>query len=587
MNQDLLKMKPQIFSENKEFCLTPENKIDKWIQIIHKKALDGYKVKLYSDIESTGFAFWNRGRAKYDEVIDKPSLEKDSLKWFIEITTLIDENFILDLTHPLISTSNFNIKEPSKFACMLFSEPVLTNSYQNNWEEVKEKLLDKSIDLHYYEQLFEAYPKDIQKELILNAQKLIKRSQTKALKALTDEAKKLETKVDRMIEFAFVTCYENKDGEVFLLKDDEGDLIYLHEFILPHDGKVKDTQVIDEMPIIPYLIHKTSFDFLKGEEQHPFLNIKLNKKAPNAGELFKVLLRAFNYDDKTKEEKQILSDNIMFFYHNGNGFDVPFIDEELNRYHEDQKLRDLAQVYDTLKIAKAMIPSDAQKFIAACQHNKNFGGKESLKNDPERGIQPTSKSLDNIKRLATYLIDFDPEKPKRIYEKAQEIFFNEFKNYFENEKIDWQKFENMLEYSNNKNPDLNLTKGFKKPTKREVEYATLMERYSKYLEGRKDYVQALNKLKKHELIYKNIHNIKDNIKNNNFLQEALYRLNNVDRSAHGARVDSQLFMDAFIVLENAFYLKPKMANETRSIKVDDLSIPDDIQKLLEEKLKGV
>lgn len=585
MNQDLIKMKPQLFPENKVFCLTPEHKIDKWIKIIQDKALAGNKVKLYSDIESTGFAYWNRGRAKFDEFIDAPLLRKDSDKWFVEIEILTTDSFPITLNHPLASSNHFSMKEPTPFACFILGKEEIASSSFLDWNDLENDFANFELGLDYYETVFNSLPANFKKELVLKCKQEIKTMQANAFKKLKKEAIQLEGKVDRMIEFAFVACYENKDGEVFLLKDEDDDLIYFHEFVYPsEDGKVKDEQIIKEMPLIPYIIHKTSFGFLKGEEMHPFLNIKLDKKAPNAGDIFKVLLRLFDFDG-SKKEKSLLADNVLFFFHNGNGFDVPFIDEEMNRFFEDKKLRDLSQVYDTLKIAKEMIPSDVQKFIAACQHNKNFGGQESLKQNLELGILPTSKSLDNIKRLATFLNVFDPNKPKRIYEKAQEHFFNEFKKYFENANINWQKFENMLEYSNSKTPDLNLTKGFKKPLKSEVEYASLMDRYSKYQDGRKEYVKFLNNVKKHELLYKNIHDIKNNIEKNEFLKDALYRLNNIDRTAHGARVDSQLFMDAFIVLENALYLKPKMAKETRSIKLDSLEIPEDMQALL-EKLKG-
>lgn len=583
MDQDLAKMKPQQFPDNKVFCLTPEHKIEKWIKIIQQKALEGYKIKLYSDIESTGFGYWSRGRAMYDEYMDKKLMEKDSIKFGLGIEVLMNKDFPIELTHPLCDKKHFDLKEPSSFAVFIFGEKILKeNGY--NYDEHLEKIKDETVGMNYFDDALILIDKETKKSLMVSARSGIKAIGTKAFNHLKKEAINLAGKVDRMIEYAFVTCYENQDGEVFLLKDEDGDLIYFHEFCNPMDEKIKEEQVIESMPLIPYLIHKSSFDFLKGEEEHPFLKIKLDKSAPNAGEIFRVLLSVFKYEG-TDKEKETLSDNIKMFFHNGNGFDVPFLDEEMNRFYEDKKMRDLLQVYDTLDIAKELIPSDAQKFIAACQYNKNFGGNESLKNIEEIAILPTSKSLDNVKRLATFLIDFDPNKPRLIYEKAQSKFFEMFKEHFESEKIDWQKFENMVEYASTNNPDLNLTKGFKKPKKTEKAYLVLMDRYSKYQEGRKEYVKLLNNLKKHEKIYKNIHDIKENIKNNEFLSQALYRLNNVDRSAHGARVDSQLFMDAFIVLENAFYLKPKISKTKRSIEIDSLVLSDEMRKLLDEKLK--
>lgn len=582
MNEDLGKMKPTLFPENKVFCLTPEAKIDNWIQIIKKKALEGNQVKLYSDIESTGFAYWNKGRQKYDEVMDKRDVERDAERFCAEIESVHNSDF-LPMTHPMAKSIYFEERAPSPFALLYFGEAII-KKYGLDWEYFNNELLNIENTPSFFEKIYSDLSGQVKKELFFAAKKEIAEMKRKTFNRLKKEAIALAEKVDRMTEYAFVACYENKDGESFLLKDEEGELIYFHEFVYPMDGKIKEEQTIKEMTEIPYVVHKTTYGFLRGEEEHPFLNIKLDKEAPNAGEIFRVLIQLFKCDDP--KEKEILADNIKMFFHNGDGFDTPFLDEEMNRYYEDVKMRDLTQVYDTLKIAKSMVPSDAQKFIAACQHNKNFGGKEELKNDPDLGIKPTSKNLDNLKRLAAYLIDFDPNKPKRIYEKAQNNFFESFKNYFENENIDWKKFENMLEYSNSKNGALNLTKGFKKPKKSEVEYVSLMDRYSKYQDGRKDYMKLYNNLKKHELIFNNINNIKTNIENNDFLKEALYRLNNIDRSAHGARVDSQLFMDAFIVLENAFYLKPKMAKKKRGIKIESLEIPEDMKALLDAKIKG-
>ena len=95
------------------------------------------------------------------------------------------------------------------------------------------------------------------------------------------------------------------------------------------------------------------------------------------------------------------------------------IKKTFRKFFEDKKLRDYVQTYDTLKIAKAMIPSDVQKFIASCQYNKNFGGDEAIKLIESEAILPTSKTLDNVRRLASFLVKFDPMKPKKIYEKSQ------------------------------------------------------------------------------------------------------------------------------------------------------------------------
>lgn len=583
--KDLEMMKPKLFDENKIFCLTPENKLEKWIKIIQQKAIDGYKVKLYSDIESTGFAYWSRGRAIFDEIMDEVPLRKDAEKFFIEIDAIKNKDSVIKITHPMCQSKKFSMKSPSYFSLFVLGKKVFEKN-NFDFEEIISIINDYDNNEETYQNLAKLKYGNIYNELMINAKSEIKACISRAYKELKKESTDLSKKVDRMIEYAFVTCYENKDGEVFLLKDDEGDLIYFHEFINPNnDETMAKEKIISEMPLIPYIIHKTDFSFIKGEIVHPFLNIKLNKSAPTAKPVFEFLIKLFNYNEDP-ENKKLITENIMMFFHNGNGFDVPFIDAEFNKFFEGKKLRNYVQSYDTLKIAKAMIPSDVQKFIAACQYNKNFGGDEDLKLNDEIAIMPTSKSLDNVKRLASFLIDFDPNKPKIIYTKAQDFFYKSFVKYFESLEIDWKKFDNMLEYSSNKNPDISLIKGFPKPSKDAFDYSNLIDRYNKYLEGRKEYIQALNKVKKFEDIYKNLNNIKENIKNNKYLSDALFRLNNVDRSAHGARVDSQLFMDTFIVLENAFYLKPKMSQKTRSLDIKDLKIPEDVISKLKKIKEG-
>lgn len=584
MNNDLIKMKPVVYEDNKVFCLTPEHKLENWIKIIQETALSGNKVKLYSDIESTGFAFWNRGRAEYDKNLDEKAYRKDAENFFVEISCLKNKIKTIDLKNPYCASKYFDFKSPSSAALIILGEEIF-KKYNISYQDYIEKL--NNHNLKELDEALKGLNPNLINELSTNAKSEINKLKRLSFEILRAEANDLVGKVDRMIEYAFVACYENEDGEVYLLKDEDDDLIYFHEFVYPcEDGKIPDEKVINEsMPLIPYIIHKTDFDFLRGEKEHPFLKIKLNKKAPTAGDVFRFLLNIFDYKG-TKEEETKLTDNIIMYFHNGNGFDVPFIDEELNRFFEDKKLRDFVQVYDTLKLVKELVPSDVQKFISACQSNKNFGGDENIKMDEDKFIKPTSKSLDNVKRLASFLINFDPNKPKRIYEKSQLKFFNMFKDHFESISVDWSKFENMNEYMTTNNPDINLIKGFPKPKKTDIHYSDLLNRYLKYLEGRKEYVKSLNNVKKYDLIYKNINNIQENINKNDFLKDALYRLNNTDRSAHGARVDSQLFMDAFIVLENSLYLKPKMSKTTRKIDEKDLILEEDFINILNNLLEG-
>lgn len=584
IDNDLKMMTPKVHPENKSLVLTPESKFEKWIKIIHQKAIDGYKVKLYSDIESTGLSYSKRGRAPYDEVMDKMSLLKDAEKWFLEIEAIKNKNFPINIKHPLCSSSNASKKDPSSFAVFVYGKEIL-EAAGFDFDEIIEELRT-NYDMQYFDnKLIGGDFISLSTELTNNAKLEITGSITNAFNHLKNEAEFLSNKIDRMIEYAFVSCYENEDGEVFLLKDEDGELIYFHEFVYPtEDGTLKKEQIIEDMPLIPYIIHKTDFDFLKGGSEHPFLKITMDKQAPDSGVVLGNLMKVFDFEGSIEDKKKV-SENIMMFFHNGNGFDVPFIDAEMDKFYEGKMLRDYVQTYDTLKISKEVIPSDVQKFISACQCNPVFGGKEEIKSMPDRFIKPTSKALDNVRNLASFLFYFDPQKPKNIYEKAQSVLFNKFKSYFESEDIDWKIYENMLEYSTQQNPDLNLIKGFPKVKKgMNPSFTGLVARYEKYLLGRSEYLIALNKVKAHKEIYENINNIKSHIENNKFLKDALYRLNNIDRTVHGARVDSQLFMEAFIVLENVFYLKPKIVKVKRSSEIKDLKIPEDIMKDLMKRI---
>lgn len=134
-------------------------------------------------------------------------------------------------------------------------------------------------------------------------------------------------------------------------------------------------------------------------------------------------------------ENDEIFDNIYMFFHNGDGFDVPFIDAELSRTTDGEvTLRDLVQTYDTLKIVKNILPSDVQKFIAKCQSDEFYGGDPSVKDNKEVNIQPTQKNLDNVVRIAKFLMDFDPEKPAKLHQKWQNSYAKKMKSITE-EKI--------------------------------------------------------------------------------------------------------------------------------------------------------
>ncbi len=470
----------KIYPENKELCLTPESKIEEWAKIIHETVKSGNIVKLYADIESTGFDYSNRGRGKYDPVVDKKMLLKDSATFNIPIETL-------------------------------------------------EK-----------------------------------------------EALELEGKIDRMIEFAFVACYETPNKEVYLLKDSKGEPIYFHEMINPNaENNIPESKRIKKMPLVPYEIHKTSFDFLEGKEEHPFLKVKLPHAAPSTKTFFEKLMVFL--DDYENDE---LFDNIYMFFHNGDGFDVPFIDAELNRVYDGEiTLRDIVQVYDTLDIAKSIIPSPIQKYISHCQSEPFYGGDLKIKEDSASYILPTSKSLDNIVRFAKFLIKFDPQKPFDLQERWQKNYYERFKEFSLKENLVWPGLE---EYETNPSRVIDISNGL--PSQKSNNIQDLKESYKKYTKAVADFNKLLSDMESKGDILRNFYNIKETIEENDYLKEALYRLNNTNRDAHGARVDSQLFMDAFIVIEGAFYPYPKLdLNNKNNLDDVPLKLPEEAFEIIKKK----
>lgn len=404
------------------------------------------------------------------------------------------------------------------------------------------------------------------------------------LHELEKEAKDLEGKIDRLIEFAFVVCYTNKNGETFLLKDSDGNDVYFHEMIHPNkDNLVPDNKKITKMPLVPYSIHKTSFDFLDGKEEHPFLQVMLNKPAISTEGFFEEFIQWFrDYEDDE------IFDNIYMFFHNGDDFDIPFIDAELSRVTDGfLTLRDLVQTYDTLKIVKNIVPSDVQKFIAKCQNDEFFGGDSKIKDIKEENIQPTQKNLDNVVRLAKFLINFDPKKPEELHASWQSNYAKKIK--IKLDEMGEKYWENLEDYLNKPDINIDFSTGPKvnAAIKKDENLKKLIEGYKKFRKSRNEYEKILNAMNKHEKVVKNLFNLKETIKENSYLKEALERLNNIDRSAHGARVDSQLFMDALIVIEGAFYPSPKISltPDRKVSEIKEVKISEDLLSFDKKKLE--
>ncbi len=474
-------MKYKVYTENKTLCLTPESKIQEWIKLIHKTASEGNVVKLYADTETTGFEFGNRGRPAYDPVLEKKSLQRDSMAFNI----------------------NFN---------------------------------------------------DLEKE-----------------------AKNLAGKIDRMIEIAFVACYTNKNGETYPLLDKDGELVYFHEMIHPNTDKlVPENKVLTTMPLVPYQVHKTSFEFLEGNEEHPFLKIKLDRRAPSTTEVFTHLRDFFEYEDDS------LYDNILMLMHNGNGFDVPFIDAEMSRVPEMEGLtiRDMVQVYDTLELIKTLLPNPVQKLIMSAQTDEFYGGGNE-KDNLDLAIKGTSKSLDNLIKIARFLPNLDLPKIYKNIEEKQNSFAKRIKQAALSSNI--KVWDSILNYYNTPSLDIDLLSDADKDFIKENK--SIVDDYKKFKSSLSDFKKKIDEVKGFGQIYNNLLNLQDNINNNPDLKFNIDCLNNMGREAHGAKVDSMLFMYTFTIIENCLYKNQKIVNElklTADIKLND-EVLNHVKKKLEPK----
>jgi uncharacterized protein involved in tolerance to divalent cations len=450
-------MEYKVYPDNKTLCLTPENKLKEWADLIHKMASEGNIVKLYADTETTGFDHYNRGRATYDPVLEKKSLMRDSMA--------------------------FGLK----------------------------------------------------------------------LEDLEAEAIELSGKVDRMIEIAFVACYTNPNGETYPLIDKDGQQVYFHEMIHPNtDGLLPDTKTITKMPLVPHQIHQTSFDFLEGNEAHPFLKIKLPRKAPSTTEVFTHLRDFFEYEDDS------IYDNIIMLLHNGNDFDVPFINSEMNRVPEMEGLsiRDMVQTYDSLALIKELMPNPVQKLIAFAQVEEIYGGDPEIKKDSDIAIKTTSKSLDNLIKVARFMPSFDLPKILASHVTKQEDFAKLFRQASLSSGV--KLWPALLEYMNNPSVKADLLEDMDKDFVKENK--SLVDDYKKFKTALTAFDKHLDEVKSYGQIYNNLMNLQKNIEENADLKFNITCIKNMGRESHGAMVDSLLFMYAFTIIENSLYKNQKIVN---------------------------
>ena len=389
---------------------------------------------------------------------------------------------------------------------------------------------------------------------VLDKKSLIRDSMTFGLeiKDLEREARDLSGKVDRMIEIAFVACYTNPNGETYPLLDKDGNQVYFHEMVHPNADKLlADNKTITSMPLVPHHIHKTSFEFLEGNEPHPFLKIQLPRRAPSTTEVFTHLRDFFEYEDDK------IYDNIIMLLHNGNDFDVPFINSEMNRIPEMEGLtiRDMVQTYDTLALIKELMPNPVQKLITFAQTEEIYGGVPSIKTTDE-AIKGTSKSLDNLIKVARFMPSFDLPKILDSHVEKQDDFAKLLRQASLSSGI--KLWPSLLAYMEKPSVEIDLIddmdKDFVKDNK------GLVDDYKKFKTALTAFDKHLDEVKSYGQIYHNLMNLQKNIEENADLKFNINCIKNMGREAHGAMVDSLLFMYAFTIIENSLYKNQKIVN---------------------------
>lgn len=389
------------------------------------------------------------------------------------------------------------------------------------------------------------------------------------IKLLEKEAMEISGKLDRMIELAFVACYTNKNGETYPLLDDDGELIYFHEMINPNKNtNLPENKILKKMPLVPFEVHKTSFEFLEGKELHPFLNIKLPRSAPSTAEVFSNFKKVFEYEDDS------IFDNIIVLFHNADGFDLPFMNAEIARLPEifdGFTLRDYTQVFDSLSLIKKILPNPIQKLIAFNQWDENYGGDPEIKKDKDIAIANTSKSLDNLIRIARYLQNFDLEKTYNTQNSKQLDLSKRIKNIALTNNI--KLWDSILSNMNKNDVKIDILDGADKDFIKDNK--SIVDEYKKFRSSIADFNKLMSECEPFKEILKNLRNIKSNIENNNDLKTNINAINSMGREAHGAKVDSMLFMYAFTIIENTLYKNQKKVNEMKihnEIKLPEIAL---------------
>lgn len=397
------------------------------------------------------------------------------------------------------------------------------------------------------------------------------------VKDLEMEAKELSGKPDRMIEISFVACFKNKNGEIRPLKDSDGELIFFHEMISPYrDMEVNQSNIINKMPLIPNMIHKTSFDFLKGNEVHPFLNVQLPYEAPSTRTTMEALFEFFKYEDDK------IFDNIIMLFHNANDFDVPFIDSEISKMGDDysnKTLRDYVKVYDTLSIIKTLLPNPVQKLVSFNQVDPIYGGNPLIKEVKNEYITGHHKNLDNLIRFARYVPNFDLGKAVKYQSETNQDHLCKIKSAMIKSHIKpTNELMEALEDNKISNDFIaSLPAEFTDSNK------SMVDDYKKFVSAVDDYNKNIKEVEEtYPDIMKNLNCIKEKIDKSPDFKENIDMINSIGRDAHGAKVDSMLFMYAMTIIENSMYIPNKITYTVEN--KEPKKINQDVFKKLQDHL---
>lgn len=236
-------------------------------------------------------------------------------------------------------------------------------------------------------------------------------------------------KIDRMTEFASVFYIKNVDGEVLPAQSNDSQHITFHRFINPDlKNKVPESKriQIDIDDIEAQQVTGHTKAFLLGKEPHGIWGNTIEPAIP---------LEDFVSDfDKAMSFAKTDPTAVYSIYHNGDNFDVPFMDEELSREVPGKKLRDSSIVVDSIPLFREQVPTEQLKLFSKLQTDKSYGGRPLLKTNTDVAINPTSRSLDNLIKLAKFISKVD---------------FEQAKQYLNEKELAWLPTKSITELKNN------------------------------------------------------------------------------------------------------------------------------------------